>query len=36
MYFSQLPAVKKETIFGAAGKIFGPSCFVMALTCQKL
>ena len=30
--FSQLPAVKKDTIFVAARKIFGPSYFVMALT----
>ena len=29
--FSQLPAVKKDTIFGAARKFFGPSYFVMAL-----
>ena len=29
--FSQLPAVKKDTIFGAARKIFGPSYFVTAL-----
>ena len=26
-----LPAVKKDTIFGAAGKRFGTSYFVMAL-----
>jgi len=33
--FSQLPAVKKDTIFGAARKIFGPSYFMMALDdCQ--
>ena len=32
MSFSQLPAVKKKTIFGAARKIFGPSYFVMVLT----
>ena len=29
--FSQLPAVKKDTIFGAAKKNFGPSYFVTAL-----
>ena len=29
--FSQLPAVKKDTIFGAARKIVGPSYFVKAL-----
>ena len=29
--FSQLPAVKKDTIFGAASKLFGPSYFVTAL-----
>ena len=29
--FSQLPAVKKPTIFGAVRKFFGPSFFVMAL-----
>ena len=29
--FSQLPAVKKDTIFGAARKIFGPSYFATAL-----
>ena len=29
--FSQLPAVKKDTNFGAARKFFGPSYFVMAL-----
>ena len=29
--FSQLPAVKKDTIFGAAGKFFEPSYFVTAL-----
>ena len=29
--FSQLPAVKKDTIFGAARKKFGPSFFVTAL-----
>ena len=34
--FSELPAVKKDTIFGAVRKIFGPSYFMMALTCQKL
>ena len=29
--FSELPAVKKDIIFGAARKIFGPSYFVTAL-----
>ena len=29
--FSQLPAVKKPTIFGAARKVSGPSYFVTAL-----
>jgi hypothetical protein len=29
--FSQLPAVKKTTIFGAARQHFGPSYFVMTL-----
>ena len=29
--FSQLPAVKRDTILGAARKIFGPSYFVTAL-----
>ena len=29
--FSQLPAVKKDTIFGAARKFFGPSYFETAL-----
>ena len=29
--FSQLPAVKEDTIFGAARKFFGPSYFVTAL-----
>ena len=29
--FSQLPAVKKDTIFDAGRKFFGPSYFVMAL-----
>ena len=29
--FSQLPVVKKDTIFGAARKIFGTSYFVTAL-----
>ena len=31
MSFSQLQAVKKDTIFGAARKIFSPSYFVMTL-----
>ena len=29
--FSQLPAVKKDTIFGAVKIFFGPSYFVTAL-----
>jgi hypothetical protein len=29
--FSQLPAVKKDTIFGAARKFLGPSYFMTAL-----
>jgi hypothetical protein len=29
--FSQLPGVKKDNIYGAAGKFFGPSYFVTAL-----
>ena len=29
--FSQLPAAKKDTIFGSARNFFGPSYFVMAL-----
>ena len=29
--FSQLPAVKKDTIFAAARKFFGPSYFVTDL-----
>jgi hypothetical protein len=29
--FSQLPAVKKDTIFGSARKIFDPSYFVTVL-----
>ena len=28
--FSKLPAVKKDTIFGAPTKIFGPSYFMTA------
>jgi hypothetical protein len=28
--FSQLPAVKKDTIFGAPTKFFGPSYFMTA------
>ena len=36
MPFSQLPAVKKDTIFGAARKNFGPSYFVTALTVSFL
>ena len=31
VYFSNLPAVKKDTILGAARKVFGPSYFVKAL-----
>jgi hypothetical protein len=31
VYFFQLPAVKKDTIFGAARKCLGPSYFVGAL-----
>ena len=31
MSFSQLPAVKKDTIFGASLQIFVPSYFVSAL-----
>ena len=35
MYFSQLPAVKKDTIFGAAQIKLGPSYFLRALAfCQ--
>ena len=33
--FSQLPAVKKDTIFGAAQTKLGPSYFVRALPTQK-
>jgi hypothetical protein len=29
--FSQMPAVKKDTIFGAARNFFDPSYFVTAL-----
>ena len=32
--FSQLPTVKKDTIFGAARKNFDPSYFVTALRIQ--
>ena len=35
MSFSQLPAVKKDTIFGAARKIFGSSYFLTALDRKK-
>ena len=35
MFFSQLPAVKKDTIFGAAQTISGPSYFVRALGDMK-
>ena len=39
MSFSQLPAVKKDTIFGAAQTKLGPSYFVRALggplECQR-
>ena len=31
MFFSQLPAVEKDTENGASGKFFGPSHFVTAL-----
>ena len=31
VFFSQLPAVMKDTIFGAARKLFGPSLSVTAL-----
>ena len=31
VFFSQLPTVKKDTIFGAVKKIFGPSYFMTAL-----
>ena len=31
MYFSQLPTVKKYSKISAAGKIFGPSYFDLAL-----
>ena len=33
--FSQLPAVKKDAIFGAARKNIGPSYFVTALVKSK-
>ena len=33
--FLQLAAEKKDTIFGAARKNFGPSYFVMALVSDK-
>ena len=34
--FCQLPAVKKDTMFGAARKNFGPSYFMTALDdCQE-
>ena len=33
--FSQLPAVKKDTIFGAARKFLGPSYFVTALAMEQ-
>ena len=33
--FSQLPAVKKDTILGAARRFFGPSYFVTALVQSK-
>ena len=35
-HFLQLTFEKKDTILDAARKIFGPSYFMMALTCQKL
>jgi hypothetical protein len=31
VFFSQLPSVKKDNIFGAARKLINPSYFVMAL-----
>ena len=34
--FSQLPAVKKDTIFGAARTFFGPSYFMTALVCAYI
>ena len=34
--FSQLPAVKEDTIFGVARKFFGPSYFVTALVMVKI
>jgi len=34
--FSQLPAVKKYSKNGAAGKFFGPSYFDPALVIQKI
>ena len=34
--FSQLPAVKKDTNFGAARNFFGPSYFVTALAHTNL
>ena len=36
MSFSQLPAVKKDTIFGAARKMFGFFYFVTALIIETL
>ena len=36
VYFPLMLGVKKDTIFGAVRKFFGPSYFMMALTCQKL
>ena len=35
IFFSQLPAIKKDAIFGVARKIFGPSYFVMAFVARK-
>ena len=34
--FSELPAVKKDIIFGAARKNFGPSYFVTALVYHRI
>ena len=36
IFFSQLPAVKKDTIFGAAQTNFRPSYFVTALAIFNL
>ena len=34
--FSQRPAVKKDTIFGASRNFFGPSYFLTALESRRL